>query len=69
MVSRKATHAGSWYSQNRKLPSPESLVKRVVASQLSFQLARWLDAVPKEHCAVEGARVIIAPSNPTNTVR
>lgn len=34
-----------------------------IASQLLPQLKSWLDAVPEEYCAVQGARVIIAPSN------
>ena len=34
-----------------------------IASQLLPQLKSWLDAVPEGYCTVQGARVIIAPSN------
>jgi len=47
MTSREATHAGSWYSSQK--------------SRLTDELKSWLDSVPGEHHAVEGARVIIAP--------
>jgi predicted class III extradiol MEMO1 family dioxygenase len=61
MSSREATHAGSWYTDNR--------------SELSAQLEGWLDAVPSQAKGIgtqsaqeapvdipsTGARAIIAP--------
>lgn len=52
MPSRKASHAGSWYSANR--------------SKLIQQLDQWLAAVPGQtdglgSLPIPGARIIIAP--------
>jgi MEMO1 family protein len=52
MSSRRASHAGSWYSN--------------VRSKLTQQLDQWLAAVPSEieglgSLPIPGARVIIAP--------
>lgn len=53
MATREATHAGSWYSNDRVT--------------LTRQLDQWMDRVPSEiegigSLPVAGARVIIAPS-------
>lgn len=61
MASREATHAGSWYSENKR--------------ELSSQLDGWLEAVPSQTECIgtlsskkdpvkiphPGARAIIAP--------
>ena len=52
MTTREASHAGSWYSSNKR--------------ELSHELDTWLDEVPDKieggiQLPVPGARVIIAP--------
>lgn len=51
MVTREASHAGSWYEDD--------------AEELSSQLDEFLDRVPAtlddSHLPIPGARVIIAP--------
>ncbi len=51
MATRKASHAGSWYTAD--------------AERLSSQLDGWLEAVPdttnESSLPIPGARVVIAP--------
>ncbi|CAI2177094.1 2147_t:CDS:2 [Funneliformis geosporum] len=64
-MSRKACHAGSWYTEQAEFLLPFTLLIIIKGPRLNEELTQWLDNVPEKAedvpIPVPGARAIIAP--------